>query len=147
MRIVKGLGMTSNDGSSIFNCLWSNAEPIMLTVDQRRIEQVMGNLLDNALRHTPDGGIITIRLEVQAGNVNIEILNSGSGFTPEALQRGFERFYTTPAQERRRSGSGLGLAIARSLVEAHGGSIHLSNTPTGALVRVTLPTHKTSANA
>lgn len=113
------------------------AKPVTLTIDQRRLQQVMNNLLDNAFTHTPARGLVTLCLERQPETVSIMVLNSGPGFTPEALERGLERFYTSASRERGRAGSGLGLAIARSLVEAHGGSIHLFNTAQGAGIRVT----------
>lgn len=114
------------------------SQRVTVSADQRRLEQVLSNVLNNALRHTPAKGTISIQLEKRAQTVSIEIHNTGTGFTPEALQYAFERFYSTPDWERGRGGSGLGLAIARSLVEAHGGSIQVFNTESGAGVRVEL---------
>lgn len=115
------------------------AEPITLVADQRRMQQVLSNLLDNAFKHTPESGTVTLRLSVQTDTASLEVLNSGHGFSAEALERGLERFYTTSNKERGRAGSGLGLAIAKSLVEAHGGTIHLFNTAQGAGVSIQLP--------
>lgn len=116
---------------------------VQISADRRRLHQVMSNVMNNALRHTPAQG--TIRIQIQAGSqsqkVTIEVHNTGAGFTPEALARGFERFYSAPDRERGRAGSGLGLAISKSLVEAHGGRMRLGNTETGAVVRVELPVH------
>jgi signal transduction histidine kinase len=106
--------------------------------DQQRLYQVFSNLLNNALRHTPAHGCISIHLAVQTETQTIEIQDSGEGFTPEAMSRAFERFYRSPDQGRQRGGSGLGLAISRSLVEAHGGTIELMKMQSGACVRVTL---------
>lgn len=114
------------------------AEPVKVTGDGRRLQQVVHNLLTNALRHTPPHGTIRIKLEVEAGAVRIEIHNTGTGFTAEALNRAFERFYSGPDRERGRGGSGLGLAVSKSLVEAHGGQMRLFNTETGAGVQITL---------
>lgn len=114
------------------------AEPVRVMGDRRRLQQVVQNLLTNALRHTPPHGTVWIKLEVEAGTVHIEIHNTGTGFTAEALNRAFERFYSGPDRERGRGGSGLGLAISKSLIEVHGGSMKLFNTDTGAGVRVTL---------
>lgn len=114
------------------------AEPVRVTGDRRRLEQVIHNLLTNALRHTPPHGTVRIKLEMEAGAVHIEIHDTGTGFTAEALNRAFERFYSGPDRERGRGGSGLGLAISNSLIEAHGGEMRLFNTETGAGVRVTL---------
>ncbi|MBB5233973.1 sensor histidine kinase [Deinococcus budaensis] len=114
------------------------AEPVRVIGDRRRLQQVVHNLLTNALRHTPPHGTVWIKLAVEAGAVHIEIHNTGTGFTAEALNRAFERFYSGPDRERGRGGSGLGLAISKSLIEAHGGELRLFNTDTGAGVRITL---------
>ncbi|CAM4018964.1 sensor histidine kinase [Deinococcus marmoris] len=114
------------------------AEPVRVMGDQRRLQQVVQNLLTNALRHTPPHGTVWVRLAAQAGAVHIEIHNTGTGFTAEALDRAFERFYSGPDRERGRGGSGLGLAISKSLIDAHGGQMRLFNTRNGAGVRVTL---------
>jgi signal transduction histidine kinase len=106
--------------------------------DQQRLYQVFSNLLNNALRHTPVHGSIKIRLAVQSKTLTLEVEDSGAGFTPEAMNRAFERFYRSPDRGRQRGGSGLGLAISRSLVEAHGGKIELVKAQAGACVRVTL---------
>ncbi len=106
--------------------------------DQQRLYQVFANLLNNALRHTPAHGSINIQLSVQAKTLTLEIQDSGAGFTSEAMNRAFERFYRSSDRGRQRGGSGLGLAISRSLVEAHGGRIELVKTQLGACVRVTL---------
>ncbi len=106
--------------------------------DQQRLYQVFANLLNNALRHTPANGSIKIQLSVQTKTLTLEVQDSGAGFTPEALNHAFERFYRSPDRGRQCGGSGLGLAISRSLVEAHGGRIELVKTQLGACVRVTL---------
>lgn len=114
------------------------AEPVRVTGDRRRLQQVVHNLLTNALRHTPPHGTVCMKLGLEAGAVRIEIHNTGTGFTAEALNRAFERFYSGPDRERGRGGSGLGLAISKSLIEVHGGSMKLFNTETGAGVQITL---------
>lgn len=113
------------------------AGPMTMHADQRRLGQVLSNVMNNALRHTPVHGTVRIRAEARDQTVTIEIHNTGPGFTEEALHRGFDRFYSRPDGQRGRGGSGLGLAISRSLVEAHGGRIELLNTATGATVRMT----------
>ncbi|SEI56787.1 two-component system, OmpR family, sensor histidine kinase BaeS [Deinococcus reticulitermitis] len=112
--------------------------PVKVMGDRRRLQQVVQNLLTNALRHTPPHGTVWIALEAEAGAVHIDIRNTGTGFTAEALNRAFERFYSGPDRERGRSGSGLGLAISKSLIKAHGGEMRLFNTETGAGVQITL---------
>jgi signal transduction histidine kinase len=114
------------------------AEPARVNADQQRLYQVLSNLLNNALRHTPAHGSIGIRLSIQAKTITLEVQDSGPGFAPEAMTRAFDRFYRSPDRGRQRGGSGLGLAISRSLVEAHDGRIELVKTQSGACVRVTL---------
>lgn len=114
------------------------AERMAVGADSRRLDQVLSNIVNNAPRHTPPRGTVRIQAEVRGQAVIVEVHNTGQGFTPEALSRGFERFYSTPDRERGRSGSGLGLAISKSLVEAHGGQIELFNTEAGAGVRISL---------
>jgi signal transduction histidine kinase len=107
-----------------------------LDVDPTRIRQVLANLLSNAVRHTPAGGMVTVGVASTAGEVRITVSDSGPGFPPDRLDHLFDRA-GLPADAR---GSGLGLSIARDLVEAHGGTIRAGNAPDGgAAVTVTLP--------
>ena len=109
--------------------------------DPGRIEQVLGNLLANALRHAPRGTAVDVRLEVRAGKARIEIADQGEGITSEALPFVFERFYRADrARSREHGGTGLGLAISRQIVQAHGGTIIAANRPEGgAVFTVELP--------
>ncbi|MBN1152119.1 MAG: HAMP domain-containing histidine kinase [Dehalococcoidia bacterium] len=111
-------------------------------VDPLRIRQVLRNLLDNALRHTPSGGVITLTARpAPAGFITLEIRDTGSGIAANHLPHVFEHFYKVdPARERSRSGSGIGLAIVKQLVEAHGGSVAVqSQEGQGAVFSFTLP--------
>ncbi|MBP8003412.1 MAG: HAMP domain-containing histidine kinase [Chloroflexi bacterium] len=90
--------------------------------DPARLRQVMLNLLDNALRHTPDGGKVVVTVQKLAGRLQVQVRDSGSGISPEHLPFVFDRFYKLD-RGRERSGTGLGLAIAKAVVEAHGGEI------------------------
>ena len=113
-----------------------------LAVDPDRIGEVLGNLLDNALRHTPQGGSVEIRAERHGGDVALTIADTGEGIAPEHLDRVFERFYRVDSgRTRDRGGSGIGLAIARALVEAHGGRVHAESDGPGMGARfvVSLP--------
>ena len=99
-----------------------------LEVDAARITQVLQNLLANALRHTPDDGTITIRVQSKPEVMRLDISDTGEGIPPEHLAHIFDRFYRTdPARSRDRGGAGLGLAISRALVEAHGGQIGVTS--------------------
>jgi two-component system sensor histidine kinase BaeS len=107
-----------------------------LDLDPGRIRQVLSNLLANALRYTPAGGMVSIRYS-QAGNqAQVEVQDSGPGIPAEELAHVFERFYKSTDS----GGMGLGLAIARHLVEAHGGTITAVSTPgQGTTMRIVLP--------
>ena len=107
-----------------------------IDVDPLRIRQVLENLVANALRHTPAGGTVTIRLSEHEGRLVVAVSDTGSGIPPEQLDSIFDRY----ARSADSGGSGLGLAIAKSLVEAHGGSIQAENAAGhGATIRLLLP--------
>jgi signal transduction histidine kinase len=102
-------------------------EPLAVRADASRFEQVLGVLLDNALRHTPGGGRISVHLRPMNGEVWLSVRDTGEGIPPEALARVFERFYRSASP--RPGGSGLGLAIAHAIVTAHGGRIWADSAP------------------
>ena len=101
-----------------------------LSADPEALRQVFTNLFDNALRHTPPGGRITVALEATPGGVTLAVTDTGSGIAPEHLPRIFERFYRAdPGRSREEGGTGLGLAIVKHLVEAHGGRVEARSIP------------------
>lgn len=96
--------------------------------DADRLAQVLTNLLGNAVRHTPPGGEIAVRVERAGPQVRIQVADSGTGIAAEDLPHVFDRFYRgDKSRSRRNGGAGLGLAIARQLVAAHGGQIEVSS--------------------
>jgi two-component system OmpR family sensor kinase len=98
-------------------------------VDAARLRQVLQNLLANALRHTPSGGVITIGAKSDTGIVCLAVSDTGEGIPPDHLPHIFDRFYRAdPARTRDKGGAGLGLAITRAIVEAHGGRISADST-------------------
>ncbi|MEW9500244.1 ATP-binding protein [Jeotgalibacillus marinus] len=111
------------------------------TFDPDRIEQVVTNLLDNALRHTLDGGTIEVFMNITSKGLIVEIMDSGIGIPKEDLSFIFERFYKADkARTRGRAGTGLGLAIVKNLIEAHQGTIEVeSNVNKGTTFRFYLP--------
>ena len=116
--------------------------------DADRLEQALQNLAANAIRHTPDGGAVTLVAEPEGGRVRITVTDTGPGIPPEHLPHIFDRFYKADAARagtRIPSGSGLGLSIVRAIVVRHGGDIHASNAPGGgAVFTMVLPAAGTS---
>ncbi len=103
-------------------------------IDPERMAQVLGNLLDNTLRHTPEGGRVGVHVARGDGGVVVSVTDTGPGVPPEHLPHLFERFWRgDPSRSRRTGGSGLGLAIARRIVEAHGGRIWAEDIAEGGL--------------
>jgi signal transduction histidine kinase len=98
-------------------------------VDVERINEVLHNLLNNALRHTPEGGTITIQARSsEPANLQIAVQDTGEGIAPEHLPNVFERFYRVDyGRSRQAGGTGLGLAIAKAIIEAHDGEISVSS--------------------
>jgi two-component system phosphate regulon sensor histidine kinase PhoR len=96
----------------------------------RALDQVLINLVDNAIKYTPDGGRINVSAEVGADTVTLEVENTGPGIPPDQLQRIFERFYRVDAgRSREMGGTGLGLSIVRHLVGRMGGDIEAQSEP------------------
>jgi signal transduction histidine kinase len=112
-------------------------------VDPDRMTQVLVNLLDNALRYTPAGGMITLSATRIQEGVAIVVKDTGPGIPSEDLNHLFERFYRgDKSRQREEGGSGLGLAIAKSLVESQGGQIQVeSQLGEGATFIIELPAH------
>jgi signal transduction histidine kinase len=115
--------------------------------DERRLEQVFSNLLQNAVRHTPPGGVITVGADVvRGGQISASVHNTGSFIPPEDLPRVFERFFQVDRARTRKGGSsGLGLSIVKEIVEAHGGTVRaVSSEEGGTEFIITLPNPRTS---
>jgi signal transduction histidine kinase len=115
--------------------------------DADRMNEVLGNLLSNAFKFTPRAGTVELSVDtVDGGAVQIEVRDSGAGIPQEQLPHIFEKFYQADNQRAASTtGSGLGLAIAKSIVEAHGGTISCDSTPgVGTTFTITLPTRTTS---
>ena len=106
-----------------------------------KVQRVLFNLIQNAIRHTPPDGSVVVRAESTDDGVEVEIADTGDGIAPAERERVFEPFFRGGAETARtRSGAGLGLAISRAIVEAHGGRIWLAESTTGTRVRFLLPT-------
>ncbi len=118
------------------------------TFDPSRIRQVLGNLIDNAIRHTRPGGKITLGARAEADSITLWVADDGEGIPPEDLPHVFDRFYRAdPSRSRNNTGSGLGLSISRRLVEMHSGSISVtSKLGHGARFTIRLPRRATEPN-
>jgi two-component system OmpR family sensor kinase len=111
------------------------------SLDPLRVRQVIGNLLDNALRHTPSGGQVTVEVALANGLLSLEVRDTGEGFPASFLPRAFEPFALPDASRSRQDGgAGLGLAIVRAVAEAHGGRAEARNrSGGGASVTMRIP--------
>lgn len=119
---------------------YADALPLV-RVDAGLIERALANLLDNALRVTPRGGQVMVRVVHEGGGMRIEVSDTGPGVSPEDQARVFERFYQGSAHRDLRGSAGLGLAIVRRVAELHGGRAGLRSTPGhGSTFFVDLPT-------
>lgn len=97
---------------------------IYVDIDQDRMTQVIDNLLNNAIKYSPDGGTVTVRLSEEQGYVKVSVIDEGLGISKSDAERLFERFYRVDkARSREQGGSGLGLAISKEVIELHGGQI------------------------
>ncbi len=118
-------------------------EPLMAMVDAKRVEQVLRNLLDNAIKYSPDGGTILLQAHSDDLHVLITVSDEGIGIPAEEWNRVFDRFHRVENElTRRMRGAGLGLAVCKGIVEAHGGRIWVESQPgAGSTFCLTLPAH------
>ena len=114
-------------------------EPCMVHADADRIEQVVINLMDNAIKFTPEGGTITLSTASDRELCTVTVADNGIGVTPEDRPRVFDRFFTADRAHTAGKGTGLGLSICQRILEMHGQSIRLLDTQEGAAFAFTLP--------
>jgi len=121
------------------NC--DGSRPVEVEGDPARLKQVVVNLLDNAIKYTPDGGTVSISVVQRNNNAVLEVGDSGIGISGADLPHIFDRFYRTDkARSRQMGGSGLGLSIARSICLAHDGHVSVESTEgKGTVFRVAIP--------
>ena len=105
-----------------------------------KLQRVLFNLIQNAIRHTPADGSVVIHAEPTASGIEIHVIDDGEGIAPDERERVFASFYRAGDRATRSdAGAGLGLAVARAIVEAHGGRIWIADSETGTCVRFSLP--------
>ena len=109
--------------------------------DEDLLRRMVINLLDNAIKYTPDGGAVSVKLWREGGRINLRVADNGIGIPAESAARVFERFYRVDkARSRAEGGSGLGLPIVKWIAEAHHGSVSLESAPEhGSSFTVSLP--------
>jgi len=133
--LAEQAGVTMDVGTS--------AAPVVVSVDRSRIRQLILNLVENAVKYTPRGGSVQVRLGREDGRVTLTVADSGIGIAPGDLPHVFDRFWRADTARTRtgeRPGTGLGLAICKWIAEAHGGSIAVSSKPgRGTTFVVSLP--------
>ncbi|AYN42950.1 HAMP domain-containing protein [Streptomyces dangxiongensis] len=129
-----GVGLRAGTGTDTDGTAWLDADPV-------RMRQALGNLVSNALRHTPVGGTVTLAARRDGDDVVLTVTDTGHGIPPEDLPRVFDRFWRAEkSRSRRTGGSGLGLPIVRHLVTAHGGTAEAaSEHGAGAVFTLRLP--------
>jgi signal transduction histidine kinase len=108
--------------------------------DEQRLQQIISNLVYNALRHTPAGGLVVVQAEPHDDLMHVTISDTGMGMDEETARNVFTRYYQSERNKRHGDGTGLGLSIVQQLVEAHGGSIWVNSSPgNGTAFTFTLP--------
>jgi signal transduction histidine kinase len=115
--------------------------PVELYVDKQKMEQVLKNLISNAIKYSPDGGLICVASKALAGYYEVSVADQGIGMAPEQVDKIFEKFYRADASNTAIEGTGLGMTIVKYIVEGHGGNIWVeSEAGKGTTVRFTIPT-------
>ncbi|HMB73406.1 MAG TPA: ATP-binding protein, partial [Gammaproteobacteria bacterium] len=108
--------------------------------DRRLLQRALGNLLSNAIRHTPSGGTVRVTLHRDEDAMVIEVINPGTAIPLEDLPRIFDRFYRVdPSRQRSGEGAGLGLSIVKAVVEVHGGTIQAYSDSQRTRFRISIP--------
>ncbi|OYD17242.1 hypothetical protein CH333_01500 [candidate division WOR-3 bacterium JGI_Cruoil_03_44_89] len=128
-RVYANFKRTAKKKSQEF-CLDLPEEPVILGADPEKIEQAIANLVDNAIKFTPDRGEVILSLNTSKERVRIEVKDTGPGIAPDDIPRIFERFYRVDkARSRKLGGTGLGLSIVKHIVEAHNGKVGVESQP------------------
>ncbi len=104
-------------------------DSLLVDADARRVLQILANLIGNALKFTPEGGLIEVSAQREGRAVRFSVIDTGPGIPAAELPHVFDRFYQTRDNPQKRKGLGLGLAICKGLVEAHGGRIWVESLP------------------
>lgn len=128
-RITQKFSQVAKENHVHLNFHTEMSDDAVISIDEDRIEQVLTNLIDNAIRHTPAEGSVTVSLEHELSYLKVQVSDTGEGISKEDLPFVFERFYKADKARTRNKkvGTGLGLAIAKNIVEAHNGNIRVES--------------------
>ena len=142
-RVERSFNVLARKKNIDFKVEVENSVPVTIVADADRLtDQVLGNLLSNALKFTPEGGTIRVRVWGQKDGLHIEVRDTGVGMPADQVPYIFDKFYQV-GQHARTAGAGLGLAIARDIVEEHGGTISCdSQQDRGTTFKIALPTDR-----
>lgn len=140
-RIVQKFMPTAREAAVTLSLDERTTEDVIIDFDEDRLEQVFTNLIDNAIRHTPKGGAVTIGIEKIGDVCQLTVEDTGAGIPEEDLEYIFERFYKADkARTRVKGGTGLGLSIAKNIVDSHNGLIKASRgEKIGTIMTITMP--------
>jgi len=134
-RTVETFAGAARDAGVALRAEVADGLPTTIEVDPVRVDEVLANLVTNALRHTPRDGVVTVAAASAGDVLRFEVRDTGPGIPPDERAAIFDRFVTSADA----GGTGLGLAIAKRLVQAHGGTIEATDAPGGTVMRVDLP--------
>ena len=139
-QVLDGYSLVAEERRITVQIRWPSHEPCEASVDPARMRQAFANLIDNALKYTPEGGAVEVGCRVAGGGaVEVTVRDSGMGIPPGEQARIWERLYRGD-KSRAQRGLGLGLSLVKAIVEAHGGRVEVaSREGEGALFTVTLP--------
>jgi two-component system, OmpR family, heavy metal sensor histidine kinase CusS len=123
----------------------AGAEPVIAELDRTLVQRAVGNLISNAIAHTPPGGAVVLAAETEGDAIRIEVTDTGVGIPPEALPKVFDRFFRVdPSRSQASGGAGLGLAIVQGIMLLHGGNVEIaSQLGQGTRVRLRVPVSAT----
>jgi signal transduction histidine kinase len=121
-------------------------ESLSAEIDPARIDQVVTNLVSNAIKYSPNGGVIEVHVERVDDQALVSVRDEGIGITPESLKKLFQRYYRSPEASKIAQGLGLGLYVTKRLVELHDGTLSVTSaTGVGSTFSFTVPLHAASA--
>jgi heavy metal sensor kinase len=121
------MALLAEDRKIVLKC--ETESLVLVEGDRARLKQVVVNLIDNAIKYTPEGGSVSLRARVAEGEAVLEVADTGTGIAPEALPHVFDRFFRADqSRSRAPDGAGLGLAIVKSICQAHGGRVEVEST-------------------